>query len=524
MANKNLFKTIVGMLSPKADTVNEAGGVAYKLSPKQALAQYAATGCFNNTFYADAGDQLDKVLALANEVDAEFVAKTAVFAREKGHMKDMPALLLAVLSTRDKALFELVFPRVADNGKMLRNFVQIMRSGVVGRKSLGSLPKRMVREWFEKRGTEQIFKQSVGQSPSIADILKMVHPKPSDAEREALFGYFIGRDIDADKLPEIVKKFEQFKEGDTSEVPNVPFQMLTALPLGTKEWSEIARTAPWQMTRMNLNTFQRHGVFADEAIVKIVADRLRDREAVKRARVFPFQLMSAFKAAEANNGVPREITEALQDAMEIATENVPRIDGKVYVFPDISGSMHSPATGYRKGSTSAVRCIDVAALFAAAILRKNPTAEVIPFESDIVKVKLNPRDSIMTNAEKLASLPCGGTNCSAPLRELNRRKAEGDVLIYVSDNESWIDSPLYGHWGGSATETMKQWNELKSRNRDAKLVCIDIQPYGHTQAQERRDILNVGGFSDQVFTLVSEFAAGNLDDGHWVGVIEKVEI
>ena len=71
---------------------------------------------------------------------------------------------------------------------------------------------------------------------------------------------------------------------------------------------------------------------------------------------------------------------------------------------------------------------------------------------------------------------------------------------------------------------MKQWNEFKSRNRDAKLVCIDIQPYAHTQAQERADILNVGGFSDQVFSLVSEFSNGNLDDGHWVSVIEKVEL
>src|SRR5688572_21570398 len=116
MANKTLFKSIVGMFSPKTDIVNEAGGIAYKLDPKQALAQYAATGCFNNTFYADAGEQLDKVLARANEVDAEFVAKTAVFAREKGHMKDMPALLLAMLSIRDKELFERVFPRVTDNG------------------------------------------------------------------------------------------------------------------------------------------------------------------------------------------------------------------------------------------------------------------------------------------------------------------------------------------------------------------------------------------------------------------------
>ena len=214
MANKNLFQTVKGLFTPKADTINEAGGLAYELSPKAALAQYAATGCFNQTFYADAGEQLEKVLKLTRELDAEFIAKTAVFAREKGFMKDMPALLVAVLSTKDKALFEKVFPRVIDNGKMLRNFVQIMRSGAVGRKSLGSLPKRLVREWFEARKPEQIFKQSVGQTPSFADVLKMVHPKPKDAEKEALYGYFIGRDVDADKLPEIVKNFEKFKNGD----------------------------------------------------------------------------------------------------------------------------------------------------------------------------------------------------------------------------------------------------------------------------------------------------------------------
>ena len=521
MANKTIFQTFKGMFTPKADTFNEAGGTAYKLSPKQALAQYAATGCFNHTFYADADEQLDAVLDLANDLDGEFVAKTAVFAREKGFMKDMPALLLAVLSVKDKDLFERAFPRVIDNGKMLRNFVQIMRAGAVGRKSLGSLPKRMVREWFEKRSAEQIFQQSVGQSPSIADILKMVHPKPIDAEREALYGYFIGREIDANKLPEIVKQFERFKNGESTEVPNVSFQMLTALPLGEKEWAEIARNAGWQMTRMNLNTFQRHGVFADEAMVELIAERLGNAESVRKARVFPYQLLSAYSAASANKEIPRAISEALQDAMEIATENVPAIKGKVWIFPDISGSMHSAVTGYRKGSTSAVRCLDVTAMVAAAILRKNPTAEIIPFSDNIVEAELNPRDSVMTNSQKLASLPSGGTNCSAPLRELNRRKAKGDVVIYVSDNESWIDSNRTWNRG---TATMEQWNEFKSRNRDAKLVCIDIQPYAHTQAQERTDILNIGGFSDQVFTLVSEFAKGTLDAGHWVGVIEKMEL
>ena len=81
-------------------------------------------------------------------------------------------------------------------------------------------------------------------------------------------------------------------------------------------------------------------------------------------------------------------------------------------------------TGYRKGATTAVRCIDVAALVAAAVLRKNPRTEVLPFECDVVKVNLNSRDSVMTNAAKGASVGGGGTNCSAPLALLNRRKAK----------------------------------------------------------------------------------------------------
>ncbi|HKC62084.1 MAG TPA: TROVE domain-containing protein [Pyrinomonadaceae bacterium] len=522
MANKTLFNSIVGKLLPKTDALNEERAPAYALSAKHALAQYVATGCMNHTFYASAEEQLAKVLEFCAQVDAEFIAKAAVFCRERGFMKDMPALLCAVLSVRDRALLAKVFPRVVDNGKMLRNFVQIMRSGVVGRKSLGTLPKRMVREWFEAREVETIFNASVGQQPSFADILKMVHAKPATPDREALYGYFVGRDYNRDALPEIVRQYEAFKSGETLEVPRVPFQMLTALPLSAKEWAEIARHASWTTTRMNLNTFARHGVFDVEGMTELIAERLSNPELVRRARVFPYQLMMAYSAV--NHGVPLAVREALQDAMEIATTNVPLIEGKVFVFPDISGSMHSAVTGYRKGATTAVRCVDVAALIAATVLRKNRSAEIIPFESDVVEVRLNARDSVMTNAEKLAHLPCGGTNCSAPLRHLNKRRATGDLVIYVSDYESWVDSPRYGSFGGSATETLREWARFRERNPQARMVCIDLQPYGTVQAKEREDILNVGGFTDSVFNLVAEFAKGCLNDDHWVGVIEAVTL
>ena len=69
-----------------------------------------------------------------------------------------------------------------------------------------------------------------------------------------------------DALPELVKQYEKFKRNTNPgkvAVPDVPFQMLTSLPLTAKDWRQIARTASWQMTRMNLNTFLRHGVFED---------------------------------------------------------------------------------------------------------------------------------------------------------------------------------------------------------------------------------------------------------------------
>ena len=155
------------------------------------------------------------------------------------------------------------------------------------------------------------------------------------------------------------------------------------------------------------------------------------------------------------------------------------------------------------------------------MLRTNPQARVIPFEQITVNVPLNPRDSIMTNAEKLANIGGGGTACSAPLAMLNREKADVDLVVIVSDNESWADREQ--HWGGK-TGLMKEWDILKQRCPEAKLVCLDIQPYTTAQAQNRRDILNIGGFSDQVFTLIGSFAEQGMGADFWVEEIEKTEL
>ena len=65
---------------------------------------------------------------------------------------------------------------------------------------------------------------------------------------------------------------------------------------------------------------------------------------------------------------------------------------------------------------------------------------------------------------------------------------------------------------------------FRRRNPRARLVCLDIQPNQTTQAAERPDILNIGGFSDQVFEVISAFASGQLEADHWIARVESVAV
>lgn len=528
MANKKLFKggaraarAAQATLLPGTNTLNDAGAPAYALSPEHALAQLAATGTFHSSYYASGEAQVERVRELADKVAPELLAKAAVWARDRGHMKDMPAALLAMLTKADPVLADRVFERVVDNGRMLRTFVQMIRSGHFGRKSLGSGPRRLVRRWLEQRTDVALLKASVGNDPSLADVIKLAHPRPANPARQALYGWLLGKAHDAAQLPDAVKAFERWKAGDgQGEPPDVDFRQLTSLPLSKEQWAAIARKGGWTMVRMNLNTFLRHGAFDVPGTAEAVAAKLGDAALVAKAKAFPYQLLVAWLAADA--ALPRVVKDALQDAMEAATANVPKVQGKVYVCPDVSGSMSSASvTGDRGSATSAVKAIDVAALVAAAIVRRNPSAEVLPFDTRVHETHdLNPRDSVMTNAAKLRKFGGGGTTVSAPLAALNGRGATGDLVLYVSDNESWVDARK----GGRATATLQAWEEFKRRSPQAKLVCIDVAPNVTTQACERPDVMNVGGFGDHVFGLIAAFVEGRLGPDHWLDEIRSVDL
>ncbi len=545
LANKSLFfRMFSGLLYP--DATNEAGGPAYQLEPKQALAQLAATGCFNGTFYASAESQLDSLKQLIAQVnDNSYLAKLAIYASQRAGMKDMPAALTASLAARDTVLLHKVFDRVIHNGRMLRTLFQMIRSGQFGKKSLSSSLQRAFQRWLNSASVEKLLSASIGHEPSLRDILRMARPTPPDDERRALYGWLTDKETakwapaTEAHLPEQILLLSKFRQSNSAEQQisllrrfQARWDLLADSAKGSQAWAAIARTMGPQALRMNLNTLLRHGVFEDPDMVQSVAHRLADWDEIRRSRQFPYQFFAAYM--NVSDSIPPQIKAALHQAAEIACGNVPVMSGPVVIGLDVSGSMGSPITGNRgQGATTKMRCIDVAALVAAAILRRNPGSVVVPFDTQAFDVKLDPSDSILSLADRLAKYGGGGTDCSLPIRKANTsyayRKFSGIVL--VSDNESWIyRGRAYAHGLRGTTGVMTEWKQfVKNQTRlhgsdfqGPKLVCIDLQPSTTTQAPERSDIMNVGGFSDAVFDAMSSFLSG--DSGRFVAEVEAIEL
>lgn len=502
---------------PVANTRNLAGGKAYDTGAEHSLCQYVATGTLNGTFYASEDQHLKTVQALVDKVSPELIAKAAVYGAETAKMKDMPAFLLAVLAARGEIdLLRRAFPRVIKNMKMLCNFVQIIRSGTLGRKSFGTAVKKLIQKFLKSRKPSDLFAQHFGHaSPSVADIIKMVRPRPEGPVESAIYSYLIGKNVDFDNLPFNAQQFELFKKGKTSEVPNLDYRALSNCNLTKDNWKTIAENMPWNNLRLNLNKLAKEGVFDDKKLTKTLVERIRDPELVKKFNVFPYQLMTTVQNID---GVPTPIINALQDALDISTSNVPDL-GDVAVLVDTSGSMSHAITGNRGSVTSKTSCVQVACMIASCIARNSSNPTIVRFDTIASEVKMNTRDSVLTNAGSIPNTG-GGTDIACGLHFIRKKGCKAKTVIIISDNESWFQGT--GGYYGRGTQAAAEWAKYCGDVKGAKLICIDLTPNKTVQVPDSKNVLNIGGFSDAVFDVIANFVEGDSD--HFVNVIKKVDL
>ena len=271
----------------------------------------------------------------------------------------------------------------------------------------------------------------------------------------------------------------------------------------TKEnWSYILDKMGYMAIVRNLRNLIKHGVDEND-----IVDILTDRERVKRSKMFPFQFYSAYRAIE-NMEKSGKIMGGLSVAMDMSAENFPMLGGNTAIFCDNSGSM--------RGSIhpkSTITHADIGNMFGAMLAARSFSSVVCAFGSEVVYANVNPRDSILTNAEKIrkAGERAGGATytgkCIEYLKDTNATR-----IVFFTDEQGYGRPDCY--------TAIKDYR--KKHESDPYVFTFDLAHYGTTQFPEREPRhATVGGWSDTILKFIPLFES---DRTTLVSEVENVSL
>ena len=116
------------------------------------------------------------------------------------------------------------------------------------------------------------------------------------------------------------------------------------LRAGGKSWAEILDTI--KMNHMALLRNLR-GIFSEIDDIEKTREIMENlKKGVKNGKQFPFRYMSAYDAVKKCRGVNNKgvILDALNDCLDIACDNLPKLKGKSVFLSDNSGSAWGTCT------------------------------------------------------------------------------------------------------------------------------------------------------------------------------------
>jgi len=502
--------------------VNYEGFPTFQRSDEEAYLQVLLTNTLGGTFYASEEKLLRESLGLHAQMtqdSPQFAAKAIVYARNEGLMRMQPVIGLAHLAKRHPQIARQIFSRVILTPGDLADFVEIVRGGVVGSKGMGRAIKRMIANWLLNLSEYHALKYATGgQGYAIRDILRLVHPKTTSEKQNTIFMYLTQPDKWLDTrsraLTPQLEAFEMLKKSPPDEYEGLiasgklPYEIVTGVIQPDKSlWSSLMRQMPYMALMRHLNTLQKAGVLADQDNAAYVATRMNDAENIHKAKILPFRLFTAYKMFNPQNHVEQAVSESLVSAIDKSFVNLPDLEGVICIAPDVSGSMSGQLTD--KGAT---RFIDVAGIFAAALLKKSKMSLVLPFESRVVPIKLSAQDSMMTTANRLAAIGGGGTSLSAPIKQLIDDRTKVDIFIGITDSAEWVGSGF-----------VELWQQYKRHvSPKAKAFLIQLAPYRHAVApQNEPDVYYIYGWSDSILKFIALTANGL---GTQVDAVNKYEL
>ena len=456
---------------PKQKTLTEnlAGGQAYAQSNELALVSLLLTSFVNDQFYKNAQTTLADLKKLSEKIkDKEFVAKSAIYARDKFGMRSVTHALAAELTSQlngaewGKDFYNKVVVRVDDMTEILSYYLAY-KTEKNNPKFPNSLKKGFAKAFDKFDGYQLAKYKGENKEVKLVDIVNLVHPVPTMRNKEALESLIKGE-----------LKNTQTWESKLSAVGQQAESEEDLAELKSNVWSELIETKKIGYFALLRNL--RNIITQSPQSVKVACEMLVDERLIKNSRVLPFRFATAYDEINkiGSSKEVRDVLMAINQALEVSIHNVPKFDGETLLVMDVSGSMSGRAS-------------EIASLFGAVLAKAN-NCDVMTFATNADYKSYNPMDSVMSIRSSFR-YSGGGTNFKSIFQKANKKY---DRIIILSDMQGWV----------GYTSPASEFKSYKSKfGANPFVYSWDLAGYGTLQFPEN-NVFALAGFSDKVFDIM----------------------
>lgn len=508
---------------------NSAGGFVFQITPEAQIRRFLILGTDKPTYYARAEtltrENAQVVIAYAQENGprlVEIIKEISLAGRAPKQQATIFALAIAASTGNGTKEALAALPAVCRTSTHLFLFVKYVEQF----RGWGRGLKRAVASWYTDKPAESIAYQAIKyrqrEGWTHRDVLRLAKPKGVTGAKSAVLGWITKNGPAGEYLadiPEIVQAFEsaQIPEANTASLAeryNLPWE---AIPDAKINDPDVLRVlAPRMgMTALIRQLPRYSNAFAKtDPIWTLIADRLKDAEQVRKARIHPVNVLVALRTYAGGRNehgktwpVVTNVVDALDEAYYLAFGNIEPAGKRTMIGLDVSGSM-----GVAVATNLSAR--DASCALAMSIVASEPNVDVFAFtrrdglsrgwsrESVLTQIPLSKRQRLDDVVRLSASLSpqFGGTDCSLPMIGALEKGYEVDTFIVFTDNETW-------HGSIHPFQALKMYRERTGI--DAKLIVAGMTSTGFSIADPSdAGMLDVVGFDSALPTLIADFSAG----------------
>lgn len=509
-----------------AQVANSAGGFSFAVDDWKRLDRFLILGSEGGSYYAS-----EKKLTLENTAAVQrcvasdglrTVARIVEISDLGRAPKNDPAILALAYCAKKgddvtrKAAYA-ALPKVCRIGTHLMHFAEYAEAlGGWGRGM-----RKAVARWYDDREVvdlaRMVTKYQSRDGWSNRDLLRLSKPRGAEGSRDALYHWItkgwesIGAEPHPDEALRVVWAFEKCKRTTSAKeaaeivreyrLPRecVPTEHLTSPDV----WAALLPHMGLTALVRNLATMTRVGLIAPMSdALRTVKERLSDREAIKKARLHPVQILSALLTYKEGRGVRgnstwepvTQVVDALDAAFYLAFDAVEPTGKRTLLALDVSGSMSGGECGGVPGLTPRVGSAAMALVTAST----EENYGFVGFSHKLVNLEISPRQRLDDVVRSISGIPYGATDCALPITQALERKIPIDTFCVYTDNETF-------HGNIHPVQALKKYRD--AMGIAAKLVVIGMVSNGFTIADPNdAGMMDVVGFDTSTPSVIADFS------------------